>query len=372
MQERVRAVHAELVLWKISECTRAGDLELELVELDVDELPEEIFDLQWLQVVDLSRNLFGQGVLEDLKELRGLRAINLDYNLLTGPLPAVIAELPPQLEELSFDFNVVTEIPEAAAALSELRWLSARRNLIAGISTACFSSWAQLEHLDLRDNKFKVVPHEISACAALQTLLLSNNGIEELPDTLGFCTALVVLQVQKNSLRALPESLAKCTELEELDASFNRLAEYPPALCVYHVRMKRLMLSENKLAVLPPEVRCMEGLEVLGLANNSIKALPEEVGALAALREVYCNGNPMTSLPSSVAGWGALEEAGFKGCKLKGLPGCGRGAPPPWQWARVTDPPPPSSSPSLLLSSSSPSQRRGGRVEVVPRARCRA
>lgn len=334
LQERVRAVHSELVQWKISECTRLGELDLELCELEVDELPEEVFDLQWLQVIDLSKNLFGSEVFQDLVELRGLRAINLDYNLLSGHLPAIVADLPPQIEELSFDYNVLTEIPEAAAVLTELKWLSCRRNLLAGISTSCFAAWTQLEHLDLRDNKFKIVPPEISSCLQLQTLLLSNNGITELPDTLGFCTGLIILQVQKNALKSLPESLAKCADLEELDASFNKIAEYPPALCVYHTRMKRLMLCENKLSVLPPEVRCMEGLEVLGISNNSIKALPEEVGALSHLREVYCNGNPMTSLPASIAGWVAVEEAGFKGCKLKGLPGDVAGA---WKACKVLD-----------------------------------
>lgn len=48
----------ELVLWKISEAVRSGDLDLDLSDRGLDTLPEEIFDLPWLQVLELSKNRF--------------------------------------------------------------------------------------------------------------------------------------------------------------------------------------------------------------------------------------------------------------------------------------------------------------------------
>lgn len=46
------------MLWKISEAVRTGALELDLSEASMDELPEELLELSWLNVLDLSRNFF--------------------------------------------------------------------------------------------------------------------------------------------------------------------------------------------------------------------------------------------------------------------------------------------------------------------------
>jgi hypothetical protein len=53
----------DLVLWKLSEAVRNGDLDIDLSDSGLDELPEEAFDLPWLQVVDLSKNRFVNGML---------------------------------------------------------------------------------------------------------------------------------------------------------------------------------------------------------------------------------------------------------------------------------------------------------------------
>lgn len=58
VQERIRGVQLDLVLWKVSEAVRTGALELDLSEASLDELPEELLELPWLTVLDLSRNFF--------------------------------------------------------------------------------------------------------------------------------------------------------------------------------------------------------------------------------------------------------------------------------------------------------------------------
>lgn len=317
---RIKAVHMDLVLWKISEAVRAGDLDLELSDHGIDALPDAVYELPWLQVLDVSRNRFVNDVFEDLHRLPSLRAVDLSTNLLHGPLGDAAGGLPATMEELCLDENVITALPESLAALKAMNWFSARRNLLTAFPAAVLAAWTGLAHLDLRANKLKELPAEIGNCTALETLFLANNELTSLPDTLANLPHLSVLHVQRNALTALPDALADCVSLTDLDVSFNKLAALPPVVCASLTAMRKLHAAGNKISVLPPEIGAMTALEVLSLAGNSISSLPEDVGALTNLREIYMNGNPLSSLPASVAGWTVLVEASFKGCKLKSLP----------------------------------------------------
>ncbi|RYE81972.1 MAG: leucine-rich repeat domain-containing protein, partial [Methanosarcinales archaeon] len=178
-----RCIVQDLALWKIAEAIRDGELELELSDHGLDTLPEELFDLSWLQIIDLSKNFFVTSVFEQLAYLPNLRTLDLSTNLLNGPMPEAVGRLSPALEELSIDENVLTALHPAAASLSQLVWLSARRNLLTEIPPPCLSAWNKLEYLDLRNNKLTSLPVEIGACISLQSLFLSENELTSLPDS---------------------------------------------------------------------------------------------------------------------------------------------------------------------------------------------
>ncbi len=48
----------DLILWRISEAIKEGALALSLKENDLDDLPKELMDTPWLQILNLSRNRF--------------------------------------------------------------------------------------------------------------------------------------------------------------------------------------------------------------------------------------------------------------------------------------------------------------------------
>lgn len=266
VQARVKAVQQELVLFRIADALREGDLDLELVDCGLDELPEEIFDLPWLQVLNASKNAFVNDVFEELRLLPALKALDLSTNLLHGTLPASIGDLPPGIEEISIDGNVVAAIPDAAARLRQLTWFSAKRNLLVEFPASCLAAWVNLEYLDLRNNKLKTLPDEVGACAQLRVLLLSNNDIKELPASIGACKELRVLHASRNSLAALPESIGSLSLLEELDVSFNKLAGLPEAAIVGMRSLKTLLAASNKIDALPPAVGALAELEVMSFS----------------------------------------------------------------------------------------------------------
>ena len=86
---RARGAHA----------VQSGELDLDLRDCGLGDLPDALFDLQWLQVVDLSRNALVPRVFEELRDLAGLRAVNLAQNLLSSALPAMLTSVAEFYEE---------------------------------------------------------------------------------------------------------------------------------------------------------------------------------------------------------------------------------------------------------------------------------
>lgn len=206
-------------------------------------------------------------MFDDLKDIPGLRAVNLATNLLNGELPATLGELPSALEELCLDENVISALPAEASRLTELTWLSIRKNLLTALPPPAVASWAKLVHLDLRDNKLTALPAEISACAALRELLLSNNSLDSLPEGIRGCTALEVLLLQNNAVTALPLGLAGCRSLVTLDVSKNKLAALPGPVFAALSNLTSLHAGDNKITELPPEVGGLVNLEVLSFSK---------------------------------------------------------------------------------------------------------
>jgi Leucine-rich repeat (LRR) protein len=215
-------------------------------------------------------------VIDDLKALPSIRGLDLATNVLHGPLPESFGALPVSLEELRLDENVITSIPESAAALTQLTWFSIRKNLLSAIPASCLMSWTRLEYLDLRHNKLKEVPEELAYCVNLRSLFLSNNELTTLTASVGALTALEVLHIQKNALVELPSSLASCTALVDLDASFNKITELPRGVLASALGLERVIFASNKLTVVPPEIGLLHRLQVLSLAGYVADLLLDE------------------------------------------------------------------------------------------------
>jgi len=81
-----------------------------------------------------------------------------------------------------------------------------------------------------------------------------------------------------------------------------------------------LILSENKLESLPPEIRELKNLRKLDLSKNYLKSLPSEIGELKYLTGLYLSKNYFTSLSPEIGKLNNLTELDLTGNQLDSLP----------------------------------------------------
>ncbi|MEA5532798.1 leucine-rich repeat domain-containing protein [Crocosphaera sp. XPORK-15E] len=123
------------------------------------EIPSEVFELEWLEKLDLSNNQINE-ISETLTSLSDLYELYLSY-------------------------NGIKEIPETLTRLSNL------------------------SQLDLRYNGIKEIPETIGNLSNLSELYLSNNQIKEIPGTLSSLSKLSRLYLSNNPLETPPLEIAE-------------------------------------------------------------------------------------------------------------------------------------------------------------------
>lgn len=133
-----------------------------------------------------------------------------------------------------------------------------------------------LKSLDISENRFVVLPTEISKFTLLKTLNLSSNKIEALPDELGVLV-----------------------KLENLNASNNMILYVTPKLGGLRL-LKQVLLSNNQITQFPVMLCGLEKLDVLDLSRNKITGIPDTVKTLKAV-ELNLNQNQVVSISVHIA-----------------------------------------------------------------------
>lgn len=154
-----------------------------------------------------------------------------------------------------------------------------------------------LEILNLSHNRLTDLPDWLPELKKLRVLFCSNNPFRYVPEILGQCPALEMIgfkscQIETCSPAALP------AVLRWLILTDNQLAAVPPELGS-RARLQKLMLSGNRLTTLPPELAQCQNLELLRLAANQFEAFPEWLWDLPSLAWLAVAGNSCTRIPAS-------------------------------------------------------------------------
>jgi internalin A len=170
----------EEVLAKIKQAALDGAAVLELIEIESETLPREIW-----QLVNLQRLVISYGRLKSL--------------------PPEIGKLT-NLVMLIFSYTQIESLPQEIGQL------------------------VKLESVGLWNNKLKALPRDIGRLISLENLIIDNNHLTALPPEIGHLTNLKRLNVSTNQLATLPEEIYRLTQLEILDLRDNPLPIPPEIL----------------------------------------------------------------------------------------------------------------------------------------------
>ncbi len=155
-------------------------------------------------------------------------------------------------------------------------------------------------------------PEEIFELAdTLEVLDLSGNELKELPLDFGRLKKLRILFCSDNLFTVLPEVLADCPLLEMVGFKANQI-ETVPALSL-NPNIRWLILTNNRIAVLPKEIGNCYRMQKLALAGNRLTALPEELSKCRNLSLLRISANRLTELPEWLLSMPKLSWLAFSG-----------------------------------------------------------
>ncbi|XP_026639812.1 leucine-rich repeat-containing protein 40 isoform X2 [Microtus ochrogaster] len=228
-------------------------------------LPEEITSLKNLKVLHLQHNEL-TCLPEGFEQLSSLEDLDLSSNRLAA-VPAGFALLS-SLLRLNLSSNQLKSLPAEISRMKRLKHLDCDSNLLETVPPDV-GSMESLELLYLRRNKLRVLP-EFPSSRQLKELHLGENQIEMLgAEHLQHLQAILVLDLRGNKLRSVPEELSLLQCLERLDLSNNDISSLPCSLGNLH--LKFLALEGNPLRTIRREIIAKGTQEVLKYLRSKIK-----------------------------------------------------------------------------------------------------
>ena len=122
-------------------------------------------------------------------------------------------------------------------------------------------------------------------------LFCSGNPFTELPAVLGRCAQLDMVGFKSCRIEHVPAA-ALPPRLRWLILTDNRIESLPPEIGRCD-RLQKLALAGNRLRALPPELATCHQLELLRIAANRLTELPAWLLELPRLTWLACAGNPL-------------------------------------------------------------------------------
>ncbi|NXO45538.1 LRC40 protein, partial [Locustella ochotensis] len=247
-----------------------GQLE-NLQKLDVSHnqlrsLPEELLQLPRLRSLLVQHNELSQ-LPEGLGQLLSLEELDVSNNQLTA-IPTSFALLV-NLVRLNLACNQLKELPADLSAMKSLRQLDCTKNYLETVPPK-LATMASLEQLYLRKNKLRSLP-ELPSCKLLKELHAGENQIEILnAENLKQLSSLCVLELRDNKIKAVPEEITVLQKLERLDLANNDISRLPYTLGNLP-QLKFLALEGNPLRTIRRDLLQKGTQELLKYLRSKIQ-----------------------------------------------------------------------------------------------------
>lgn len=251
---------------------------------------------------------------EKIEAVRLTGAVSLDLvNMDLSELPEALGQFT-QLQELNLSRNRLTALPEWLGQLAQLQELDLSYNWLTALPE-WLGQLTQLWKLDLSNNRLATLPENLGQLTFLKLLYLFGNELTELPDSLGQLELLSLLALYNNRLTALPETLGQLTQLQELVLSGNSLKELPEALGDI-TNLTRLFLNRNPISTVPAFIRRLRKLQKLDLISCPLERLPEWIGELRRLGRINLANTQISDLPANLVQLKHLYQLDLDYCPL--------------------------------------------------------
>lgn len=169
-----------------------------------------------------------------------------------------------------------------------------RLNLSCGLRTLppeVFDLADTLEVLNLSGNQLTSLPQDLPGLHRLKVIFCSDNPFARLPEVLGDCAALQVVGFKACRIEDVPGT-ALPPALRWLILTDNAISSLPPELG-QRPALQKLMLAGNALSDLPAGLADAQGLELIRLAANQLTQLPGWLTELPRLSWLALAGNPL-------------------------------------------------------------------------------
>jgi hypothetical protein len=140
------------------------------------------------------------------------------------------------------------------------------------------------------------LPREVLALAdTLEVLNLSGNALHSLPDWLPELPHLKVLFCSDNQFKRVPEVVGACPQLSMVGFKSNQITEVPASSLPPALRW--LILTGNRIEVLPETLGERPALEKLALAGNRLRDLPDTLAGAPHLALMRLSANAFDRFP---------------------------------------------------------------------------
>lgn len=251
-----------------------GELEqlqqLRLSHNQLSVLPVEVCVLKNLRSLTLQQNVL-ENLPEELGQLENLTELTLSNNRLKC-LPSSLGCLT-FLQKLDLSHNLLTCLPDSLAKLASLKVLDCSNNQLTDVPVNLTEMLA-LEQLFLRHNKLQLLPQ--LPASNLKELYFGNNQIEELEvEKLAGLAAISLLELRDNKIKGVPEQITLLSTLTRLDLTNNDIATLPASLSLLP-NLKMLLLEGNPLRGIRRDLLTKGTSELLKYLRGRIKEEPEK------------------------------------------------------------------------------------------------
>jgi len=244
----------------------------------------ELRQLTGLRVLDIGDNVLTGDISSLLGSLRNLRILRLSNNALTGSLDGLCGMA--NLGELDLAGCGMTGSLSVFCCLSRIERMNISRNQFTGAIPPCFGDKQILAVLDASNNQLSgALPASLGNAASLETLNLSNNQLSgSIPVEFGAPASAGKQVASVSALRSL----------QRLDLSQNRFSGAVPASLGTMTNLLELRLGGNQFSgTLPGQLIQLQRLKVLDASSNQLSDAPsfKDIARLDSLR---LDGNAMS------------------------------------------------------------------------------